>query len=76
MFFSIISYESNDFISVYPNPTNSILTINTKAIYSSIQIVNTFVDDAQFDEKDIRLQDVPPHHTIRDDKADRILSDL
>ena len=40
------------------------------------QFVNTFVDDAQFDEKDIRLQDVPPHHTIRDDKADRILSDL
>ncbi len=27
--------------TVYPNPTNSTLTINTKAIYSSIQIVNT-----------------------------------
>jgi len=28
-------------LTVYPNPTNSTLTINTKAIYSSIQIVNT-----------------------------------
>ena len=33
-------YQSNLF-TVYPNPTNSTLTINTKAIYSSIQIVNT-----------------------------------
>jgi hypothetical protein len=32
--------QSNLF-TVYPNPTNSTLTINTKAIYSSIQIVNT-----------------------------------
>lgn len=32
--------QSNIF-TVYPNPTNSTLKINTKAIYSSIQIVNT-----------------------------------
>ena len=32
--------QSNIF-TVYPNPTNSTLTINTKANYTSIQIVNT-----------------------------------
>ena len=33
--------QSNIF-TVYPNPTNSALTINTKANYTSIQIVNMF----------------------------------
>ena len=33
--------SQTNIFTVYPNPTNSTLTINTKANYSSIQIVNT-----------------------------------
>lgn len=35
-----IEEVDNNSFTVYPNPTNSTLTINTKAIYSSVQIVN------------------------------------
>ena len=37
----INEFLQDNLFTVYPNPTNSTLTINTKAIYSSIQIVNT-----------------------------------